>query len=214
MARVMHRLHWHSSAPFSFLSSLLSCFRLYRFQLLAQSIIMRLFEELFEDWPEDVLQIQFRIQQKKSKVWLTLPYVFLKAFKKCRRGERKRNRGNPFAIVAAAASLSILYVNKCIIIVLENLPKCLNSWILVPKTKKENVLEKFGQFWTKDNFLVNFKGTIFDVLGQFVDQRLILGLFGHFGNFFIPFCKFTFVEETSFFVNTLTIHLITKRYIK
>ena len=59
--------------------------------------------------------IQFRIQQKKSKVWLTLPYVFLKAFKKCRRGERKRNRGNPFAIVAAAASLSILYVNKCII---------------------------------------------------------------------------------------------------
>ena len=186
MARVMHRLHWHSSAPFSFLSSLLSCFRLYRFQLLAQSIIMRLFEELFEDWPEDVLQIQFRIQQKKrqSVTDTSVRVRFLKAFKKCRRGERKRNRGNPFAIVAAAASLSILYVNKCIIIVLENLPKCLNIWILVPKTKKENVLEKFGQIWTKDNFLVNFKGTIFGVLGQFLDQRLILGLFGHFGTFF------------------------------
>ena len=127
--------------------------------------------------------IQFRIQQKKSKVWLTLPYVFLKAFKKCRRGERKRNRGNPFAIVAAAASLSILYVNKCIIIVLENLPKCLNIWILVPKTKKENVLEKFGQFWTKDNFLVNFKGTIFDVLGQF-GSKVNFGTFWPFWDFF------------------------------
>ena len=70
--------------------------------------------------------------------------------------------------------------------------------------------DNFGQriiFWSisKGQFL-----TFWDNL----DQRLILGLFGHFGTFFSPFCKFTFVEETSFFVNTLTIHLITKRYIK
>ena len=72
---------------------------------------------------------------------------FLKAFKKCRRGERKRNRGNPFAIVAAAASLSILYVNKCIIIVLENLRKCLISWIFVQKTLQNIFLVRFRTFW-------------------------------------------------------------------